>query len=229
VLAVLDVALLSDRSESAPLATTENGDAPVRPTANQLAQVCQYDEALPDFRLFDMLTSGRAAYEGSEGASGRMLKVFDPNCPHCATLHAAMKGTVAEHSDDTRFYYQPIALWDFSIPQVQAMYIARESGNEPFLRMMNLQLDGQRRGGIPVDTLVAYAAQIGLDEAAFRQEMEAGRFVNVIRSEQQMIGGAGVNSVPKLFVEGRAIRNTQATWSPECLNYYAEQSSARRR
>ncbi len=225
LLVVVDVAIFSDRSEAANFAAFENEDGTMQPTSAQLQQACQYDPAMTNFRLFDMFTTGQSAYDGSDSAPAKALKFFDPNCPHCATLHMAMKGVVPEMRDDVRIYYQPIALWDHSIPQVQAMYIAREQGNEPFLAMMKLQLENQRGGGLPVETLVEFAGQIGLDAEEFEAELLRGKYVSLIRSEQQMAAGAGVNSVPKLIFERRAIVNSQATWTPECLQYFAESAA----
>jgi predicted DsbA family dithiol-disulfide isomerase/uncharacterized membrane protein len=224
VLVGADFALMSDKvdSEASPaFAVMEDEDGNFEPTAEQLELACQYDEAMPRFALFDMFTGSQGAFEGERTAAGRALKIFDPNCPHCATLHAQLEPVIPKYRDRVRFYYQPIALWDHSIPQVQAMYLAREHGNEPFLRMMDLQFDRRRPTGIPVDTLVAFAAEIGLDEAQFRADLQRGKYVNVIRSERQMTAGAGINSVPRLIFEGRAINNTQYTWTSECLEYFA--------
>lgn len=217
------VMLLGGRTPEANLAALA-GDGAVQPTSEELAQACQYDPELQRFALFDLFTSGRAVFDGSPTAQARALKIFDPNCPHCATLHAQMTHIVPAYRDRIRFYYQPIALWDWSIPQIQAMYLAREKSHEAFLQMMNMQFEGWRPGGIPADTLVAWAGQIGLDEEAFRRDLLGGKYVPVIQSERQMSAGAGVNSVPMLFFEGRAILNTRLTWSPECLRYFAREA-----
>jgi len=226
-LVAADVLFLSERVEG-PGAEIATGAAPVRPTAEQYASVCTYDEAFGELRIFDLLTSGRAAYTGADGAAVRVLKVFDPNCPHCKTLHDVMDGVVPEYDDRARFYYHPMALWDFSVPQVQALYLAREAGNAAFVEMMDLQLAAQQRGGLPVDSLVAYAERIGLDPAPFRADIQRGRFADLIQQEYQMVTGAGVSGVPRLIIDGRPIANTQATWTEECLGYFIEQAAARR-
>jgi uncharacterized membrane protein len=219
-----DFAFMSDGAGEAPLATV-NGETPVRPTAGQLATACQFDPEMTEFRLFDMLAGGRTPFKGSEDASIRFLKIFDPNCPHCATLHGLLEQVIPQQSDNARFYYQPVALWEWSIPQIQAMYIARETGTDQFFEMVDLQLEHQVQGPIPVETLVTMAEQIGLDGEAFVADIRRGRFADVIRQERQMVFGAGVSGVPRLIVDGRPIANTQQTWTTECLNYFAERAS----
>lgn len=231
VLVVADVVFLSDGADAAAPTQTvaaADPDNPFRPTADQLAAACRFDPQIGTVRTFDLLTSGRAAYQGAEDADVRVLKVFDPNCPHCATLHHVLDDVIPQHLDDARWYYQPIAIWDHSVPQVQAMYIAREHGHDAFIAMMDRQLEGQRRGGIPRDTLVAYAEAIGLAPEPFRRDLEAGKYVELIRQEYALVTGSGLTSVPKLVVEGQVIQNTQATWTPECIEYFVAQASARR-
>jgi protein-disulfide isomerase/uncharacterized membrane protein len=227
LLVAVDFVFLSERVEANPAQTASADGTPFRPTAEQLAGACTYDQELGTLRIFDLLTGGRAAFQGDPDAPVRVLKIFDPNCPHCKTLHAVIEQVVPEYNDRARFYYHPIALWDFSVPQVQALYLAREESHEAFVEMMDLQLAAQRRGGLPVDTLAAFAGRIGLDAASFRTHIERGRFADLVRQEYQMVTGAGVRGVPRLIVDGRVIANTQATWTPECLGYFIEQASAR--
>jgi len=178
--------------------------------------------------VFDLLTSGRTAYEGAGDDAPRVLKIFDPNCPACKSLHDVLDETIPAYRDRARFYYQPIALWDFSVPQLQALYIAREQSHEAFVQLMDLQFTAQRRGGLSVDTLVAQANRVGLDGEAVRQDIQRGRFADLIRQEYAMVTGAGVRGVPRMVVDGRVIANTGATWTPECIGYFIEQAQARR-
>ena len=154
--------------------------------------------------------------------------MFDPNCPHCKTLHDVLEEVPEGVGEDVRIYYQPMAIWGISVPQVQALYLARERGNEAFLAMMDRQFEGQRRTGIPVDTLVAYAAEIGLDPEAFRRDMEAQKYAAMIQQESQMLSGSGITSVPKLIFEGEVMSNASEVWKPECVAYFAERAAERR-
>lgn len=183
---------------------------------------CVYDPDLTNFRLFDTFTADGIPFYGNPDSDVKILKFLDPNCPHCATLHHVMHEHLPLIAENARLYYQPTAIWGQSIPQVQAFYIAREAGIEPFMGMIDLQLKGQRPGGIPVDTLVAFAEQIGLDPASFRQDMESGRFVNLIQSDGRMASGAGINSVPKVIINGRGLQNTYSNWTAECLDEFIQ-------
>lgn len=226
VLAAADVALFSDRVED-PLSTqvAASGDGLVRPTADRLADVCILDNEAQDLRVFDLIANNRRIISegGGEGAA-RAIKVFDPNCPHCKTMHAMLEEALPQTGESLRIYYQPIALWDFSTPQIQAFYLAQDAGREQFLGMLDLQMESPLRP-IPVDTLVAFANRVGMDGEAMRTQIQTGRYRDLIAQDRALMAGSGVNSVPRLYIEGKLMANTSATWTPECIQYLAEQAT----
>ncbi len=228
VLLVADVVIAGNvLDEAAPTGVAADGTL-IREAADGAVDGCTLDAERPTFGAFETFVGGRTAFEGSPSAPARALKVFDPNCPHCKTLHDVMEEAPASVAEDVRIYYQPWAIWGISVPHVQALYLAREHGNEAFLAMMDRQFEGQRTGGLPVDTLVAYAAEIGLDPEAFRRDMEAQKYVGMIQQESQMLSGSGITSVPKLIFEGEVMASTNEAMRPECVTYFAERAAERR-
>lgn len=190
-------------------------------TGNTGSGQCTYDEVLTDFRMFDTFTADGIPFYGNPDSDVKILKFFDPNCPHCATLHGLLENLMPQIAASARFYYQPTDVFrGQSIPQVQALYFAREAGIEPYLQMVDLQLKGQRPGGIPRDTLVAFIEQIGLDGEAFQQDLASGRFVNLIQQEGRMAAGAGINSVPRVIINGRGIANVYSNWTANCIDEF---------
>ncbi|MDX1530026.1 MAG: vitamin K epoxide reductase family protein [Rhodothermales bacterium] len=226
-----DVVFNSDAAEAAPV-PVETAQAPERaepagpvgpatvdpsqchadPTMNRLANV---NQLLDD-----------DVYLGAENAPVRVVKIFDPNCPHCKTLHGVLDGTLAEIDEQARVYYQPYPIWDFSFPQVQALYIAREEGK--YFDMLELQFEAQQelaalrrqdpRGGLVLDRLAEMADQLGMDGEALRRDVQNRKYVGSILQEKQLMAETGIPSVPKLFIDGEAMVNTAQSWSTACIS-----------
>lgn len=184
---------------------------------------CIYDPDLTDLRVFDTFTADNLPFYGNPDSDVKIIKFFDPNCPHCASLHLALEDILPNIADDVRMYYQPTDVFrGQSIPQIQALYFAREAGIEPYMEMIDLQLRGQRSGAIPLDTLVAFAEQIGLNGEALRNDFATGRFVNLIRSDGGMASASGIRSVPQLVINGRGIANVYGNWTQECFEEFIQ-------
>ena len=226
VLAGADVLIPRD----APDAVAGTDEQPVL-TAQQIAAAggisaeCRYDVELPRFRNFDRLITLETPYEGSADASVNVMKIFDPNCPHCKTLHAELERIIPQLEDKARFYYKPYPIWPYSIPQVQALYLAGEEGK--FFEMLNAQFDNQQilaalrqrspDGSEVMNSLVAMADEVGLDGERVRSEIAARKYVGLIQQQNDLIGEIGIHSVPKVMIEGRVVASTPQAFTTECL------------
>lgn len=204
-------------------------EATVPPTIDgTIPEGCRYDTQLPTLSIFEDLVALGLPSEGSEEASVHVLKIFDPNCPHCRTLHGVLKQTVPQVSDEGRFYYQPMALWDISVPQIQALFLAREQGK--FFEMLDVLFANQeafaqlhRQGNSPewlpqvTARLVELAGQAGLDAEALREGLAERKYQALILRQRQALAEAGISSVPRLVIDGRVVANTQPAWTPQCI------------
>jgi predicted DsbA family dithiol-disulfide isomerase len=61
--------------------------------------------------------------------------------------------------------------------------------------------DGKNPGD--VDTLVALAGRVGLDEARARQVLESGEFTAEVRERERFYTGQGIHSVPAIVINDR--------------------------
>ncbi len=200
-------------------------------TAQQIAAAggisaeCRYDVEIPRFRDFDRLLTLETPYEGSADAPVNVMKIFDPNCPHCKSLHEQLKRIIPQLSDKARFYYKPYPIWDYSIPQVQALYLAGEEGK--FFEMLDRQFENQqilaalRRqspdGAEVMRSIAQMAEEIGLDGEHVREEIAARKYVGLIQQQNEIISGIGIHSVPKIIIEGRVVASTPQAFTTECL------------
>ncbi len=185
---------------------------------------CHYDYGMPRLEGFDDLVTLETSFEGNPDAPVRVLKIFDPNCPHCRTLHTELESIIPQLEDQARFYYKPNPIWDYSVPQTQALYLAAEEGK--FFEMLNLQFAAQRQGGLSPDQIADAARRIGLDPEHVREEIAARKYVGLIERENEIMQAAGVRSVPKLVIEGRVLANTPKTWTAECIGRLVEAAAA---
>ncbi len=227
VLAGADVLITRSADAPTPLARTEGADGSVQNAraAGGVSAECRYDVETPRFRDFDRLLTMETPYEGSADAPIRVMKIFDPNCPHCKSLHDQLERIIPQLGDKARFYYKPYPIWDYSVPQVQALYLAGEEGK--FFDMLNLQFDNQqafaaaRRDpsgeGIVLRGLARFADQIGMDSAYVHREIAARKYVGLIQQQNEIIQATGIHSVPKLVIEGNVVASTPEAFTTECL------------
>lgn len=176
---------------------------------------CSYADDPPALTNVNAFIFPEDQFIGSADAPIRVIKFFDPNCPHCKTLHEVLKDVFPNNTEKARFYYRPFPIWAFSTPQVQALYLAREQGK--FYEMMEGQFDRQKQGGLSQAELVEIARDIDLDVDRFREGLGNGAYLNQINQERQAILDAGVNSFPKLAIEGHFLPNNRQSMNATCI------------
>ncbi|MDX1439222.1 MAG: vitamin K epoxide reductase family protein [Rubricoccaceae bacterium] len=223
-----DVADTPGAAEQAELAANQP-QAPQVNIENPAAQ-CTYDPDVEPFTdAIDNFTDG--PYMGSADAPVRIIKFFDPNCPHCKTLHGTLSSLYEPLGDRARFYYVPYPLWQHSFGQVQALYMAQREGK--FFEMLDLMFARQQPNGLSLDQVVEIAGDIGMDTAAFRSQLENRSASQVllaqIMEDRQEAGDViatadGSVSVPKLSIEGRIVSATYDSYSPDCITYFVDQA-----
>ncbi len=176
---------------------------------------CSYADDPPTLSDISAFTFPEDEFIGSADAPIRVIKFFDPNCPHCKTLHEVLEDVFPNNTEKARFYYRPFPIWGFSMPQVQALYLAREEGK--FYEMMEAQFERQKQGGLSQAELADIAGRIGLDVDRFREGLRSGKYLSQINAEKEAIMAAGVTSFPKLSIEGHFLPNNRASLNPTCI------------
>ena len=158
---------------------------------------------------------------GSSDAGVTIIEYFDPNCPHCKDFHRqTMKKLVAAHSEDVRFVFKPFALRRSSIPEIQALYVADQSGK--FTEMLEGQYARQGRSGISTSDLRAIASEIGMDPEVLTNRIEKGAYRNQALQLRKRAVKIGVDSTPTVLVNGHFVRNR----SLKCLNTFIDRAQA---
>lgn len=138
--------------------------------------------------------------KGNSDADVTVIEYFDPNCPHCKDYHQTMKKLVEAYQEEVRFVYKPFALRRSSIPEIQALYVAHQSGK--FSEMLDGQYARQGPGGINMSDLRSIASEIGMDPNVLSTKIEENAFRNFVLQVRKRAASIGVNSTPTVVVNG---------------------------
>jgi predicted DsbA family dithiol-disulfide isomerase len=86
----------------------------------------------------------------------------------------------------------------------ELLHYAKEQGRQLDMaeRLMAAYFTEGRHVG-RVDDLVALATEIGLDEAATREALESGRYLDAVRADQRQAEAYGIQGVPFFVVDGK--------------------------
>ncbi|MEO1633325.1 MAG: thioredoxin domain-containing protein, partial [Bacteroidota bacterium] len=221
-----------DPAAAEPVADEAPAAAPVAAAATPASRPvgCEYEPGAAPLRDLSRYTTG-IGYDGRDDAPVTIVKIFDPNCPHCRHLHGTLDALVGQYGGKAKFYYFPFALWNESIPQIEALYVAGES--DKFAEMLAGQFAMQETEDkrlLSIDDLVTIAESIDLDGASFRQRLTSGTYAMKVASARNYasvdISREGRVSVPKLTINGQFVANTAAAFSADCISSLIDEAHA---
>lgn len=69
--------------------------------------------------------------------------------------------------------------------------------------------NGENRGAFNKDNLKQFAADLGLDTAAFNECLDSGRYTEVVRGETEAAQQIGVQSTPTFLINGQPVLGAQ--------------------
>jgi len=180
------------------------------------AQACSFNGTLNTNT--EQLAQGEPV-QGNPDAELLLTEFFDPNCPHCQRFKPVMDKVMAQYGDQVRYYKQPLPLWPFSRPQIQAMYLAKDKGK--YYEMIDAQLTSPNagKGGMSVDQIVNLSEDIGLDPDWMRSQLQSNAKQAAVNRLPYEARQAGVNSTPTLAIGQKVVGGR----SPACIGRLIEQ------
>lgn len=151
--------------------------------------------------------------QGPDGAPVTLVEYGDYECPHCGRAYPIVKRVQAKMGDKLRFVFRNFPLTQahpHALHAAEAAEIAATQGK--FWEMHDMLFENQN--ALDDESLIAYAAKIGLDVEKFREDLQNDTFEERVR--ENFMGGAesGVNGTPTFFVNG--VRFNQP-WDEETL------------
>ncbi|MEM1114990.1 MAG: vitamin K epoxide reductase family protein [Bacteroidota bacterium] len=193
---------------------------------------CTYDPGMAPITDLSPFTTG--PFKGNPDAPVTIVKVFDPNCPHCKDLSEVVDRVVAQNEDAAQFHYVAYPLRETSVGQAVALKLAAREGR--FFELMNEMFRRQdNTWGMTVEELVESAEAVGMSGAAVRSALEDDDQLQTLLSQIQteatavqtsFVNAQGSISVPKLAINGRVIAPTLSSYSERCLNEFIAEAAA---
>lgn len=93
-----------------------------------------------------------------------------------------------------------------SVLAAQAAECANEQGQFwEFHDTLYANQRGGNKGAFSPENLKRFAEALGLDTAAFDSCLDSGRYASKVREDTEKARQMGVNAVPTIFVNGRAV------------------------
>jgi len=188
---------------------------------------CMYDSNIPPVRDWYKLVGPDDIALGNPRARVGVIEFLDPNCPHCKHLHPYMQEVIKRYKDRVRFYIKPMPIWQISVPQIEAIYLAAEQGKA--WEMLEKQFEYQQPGGLPPEKLIAIAQEIGLDVEAFKEGLASGKYRRKTLMNRQQAQAIGINSVPKVLINGKPLANRVGALTATCISHLIEQELGARK
>lgn len=187
-------------------------------SAMEVADGCSFDDEKTSVEDPASLVDFQDPYQGNASAPVTIVEYFDPNCPHCKTMHAIMKQAVERYGDEAQFVYKPMPLWEYSLPQIEALYAAAQE--DKFIPMLEAQYARQQQGGLSMDALREIAREIGMNPDVLTSRVEQQTYRDRILQQRQRAVEIGVDSTPTVLVNGRFIDGQSRTL--ECIGAFID-------
>ncbi len=158
---------------------------------------------------------------GNPSADVLLIEFFDPNCPHCQRFKPVMDQVMETYGDQVRYYKHPLPLWQYSVPQIQAILLAGERGK--YYEMIDQQLENpSTQGGLSRSEVLSMAEDIGIDRAWLKQKLQNGAKRDEVQRLAQQAREAGVDSTPTLAIGNKIVGSRSAA----CIGQLIDQEVA---
>lgn len=150
--------------------------------------------------------------DGDPDAPIQVVEYGDFGCPACRQWHAsrAKQQIKAQFGDDVAFSFRHFPVITAQSPKAaEAGQCAAEQ--DAFWQFHDYMYDVVAAGALGVDELKGYAADMGLDSAAFGLCLDSGKYTDYIREEISAAQRAGARGTPAFFINGEAVSSQPAT------------------
>jgi protein-disulfide isomerase len=139
---------------------------------------------------------------GNPDAPVSLIEYSDFECPYCKRFHFTARELVDSSDGQVNWVYRHFPL-SFHNPGAQQQAEASEcaaelGGNDGFWAFTDTIYERTSSGGkgFPSDQLVPLAVEVGLDETAFRECLESGRYEERVKEDLAEGVRAGVSGTP---------------------------------
>lgn len=153
-------------------------------------------------------------YQGNKEAKTVLIEYADFQCPACRVYYTALRDVEKAYSQDVVLVYRYFPLSQIHFNAKAAAYAAEAAYRQGKFWEMHDQLfetqeTWSRMGNQNAKNyFITLAKTIGLDTAKFTADMNSREIAQLVDVSYAAGEGAGVNSTPTLFLDGKKIEPT---------------------
>ena len=146
---------------------------------------------------------------GKINAPVTVVMFTDFQCPACSATHPVLQEVLSGYADKIRFVvrdYPLVEIHENAFRAAEAAAAANAQGK--FFEYTDVLYQNQKQ--LDDKSLVAYAAQIGLDAKRFEADLKSGRFAAEIQKDIGDGKALNLAGTPSVFVNGVKVRTLSA-------------------
>ena len=140
---------------------------------------------------------------GPANAPVTLLEFGDYECPHCGRAYPVVKQLQSAMGDALRFVFRNFPMSEMhphANSAAQAAEATAESGAAAYWSMHDLLYEHQSH--LDAGSLTRYAEAAGADAAAVRAALDAGTYIERVKTDFMSGVRSGVNGTPTYFING---------------------------
>ncbi len=156
---------------------------------------------------FRAALGGDGPSEGAPGASVTIVEFEDFQCPFCKRAQTTVEQVLLRYKDKVRLVHRdfPLAPLHPTAPKAhEAARCAEEQGK--FWQYRDLLYKNAPTGP---EQWTAYASQLGLNSADFKQCMDSEKFKAAVQKDEDEGNRLGIQGTPEFFINGRPLAGAQ--------------------
>lgn len=154
-----------------------------------------------------------AAVKGSEEAKITIVEFSEYQCPFCKKyVDEAYTKIWTDYGDKIRYIFHDYPL-EFHQHAQKVAEAARCAGDQGKYWEYHDKLFAEREKWVDqqdaTETLVSFAASLGLNKGSFRECLTSGKFTQVVKDDLALGQKVGVSGTPSFFINGKKLVGAQ--------------------